>query len=227
MTPVRWMPFLLAAALLVAAPARAQEGTWYAQALTDGLAGPSVTYFWSQGRSMRAMTVIGGRPIITIVHRDWYYVIDELAGQGAAIQRSNRALAEDADGSRPFAQEARLIQEQGAELVRTQEVSGSTINVYRLSDAQARREVWTPAEGDVIPLRVEIFDRQVNQKHITSYTDWNKNFSIPTRFFRPDARIQLERMTYEEYLRRTTDKALPLPVLYGGLLHGVSREEDS
>ncbi len=225
MSSRRWTVFAFGF-LLLAAPAEAQQETWYAQALSQGMAGPSATHYWSAGRSLRAMTVIGGRPIVTIVHRDWYYVVDELAGQGAAIHRSNRALAEDALGHRPFAQEARLMVEQGAERVRTEKVAGTDVAIYRLSDAQARREVWMPAEGDLIPLRVEIFDRQVNEKHIISYTDWNKNIQVPMSFFRPDARIQLERMTYEEYLRRTSDEPLPLPVLYGGLLHGLAREDE-
>jgi hypothetical protein len=162
MTRHGWIALVAALALSAPAPAaRAEEDpeTWHSRAISEGPTGLSITYFWSKGRSMRAQTVVQGRPIVTLVHRDWYYVVDEISGTGLAVERSRRALEEDAGGERPFAQEAQLIVEQGGELVRTEKQGAEAVNVYRLSDAQGRREVWTPAQGPRVPLRVEIFDR--------------------------------------------------------------------
>lgn len=214
----------LLATATTARDARAEgAGVWHAMAVTEGPTGPSITYFWSHDRSLRASTVVQGRPIVTMVHHDWYYVVDELAGAGVAIQRSPRALEEDALGGRPFGQEVDLMLDQGAELVGREQRDGQTVLKYRLSDDKARREVWA-APGDArIPLRVEIFDRAAGAARAVQYTGWRRDLTIPDRFFRPDARIALDRMTYQEYLRRTADAPLALPVLYGTLLHGLER----
>ena len=210
-------------ALLLAAPLRAEEATWYSRAVSDGPTGLSFTHFWSKGRSLRALTVIDGRPLVTLVHRDWYYVLDEITGKGIAVQRSQQALREDAEGQRPFGQEAVLIVEEGAEKVRTETVGQTTYDVWRLNDTKARREVWTARDRPDIPLRVEVFDHGTSTERTLQYTDWDWTLDIPERFFRPDARYVIERMSYEEYLRRTADAPAPLPVLYSSLLHGKER----
>lgn len=209
--------------LLLASPAAADEQCWYARAVSDGPTGITNTYFWSKGRSLRALTIIKGRPILTLVHRDWYYVVDELSGKGLAIQRGTQALREDASGQRPFAQEATLIVQQGAEKVRTETIGGQRVDVWRLTDDKARREVWTAENRPDIPLRVVVYDRGTSTQRTVRYVDWSWDLDIPERFFRPDARIELDRMSYEEYLRRTTNNPPALPVLYGSLLHGVER----
>jgi hypothetical protein len=212
--------------LALAAPAAAQDYMWYAQAISQGPTGVSSTYFWSRGSSLRALTIIQGRPLLTMVHRDWYYVVDELSGKGLAIQRSTQALREDAQGLRPFAQEATLIVEQGAEKVRTETIQGRKVDVWRLTDNQARREVWTAAERPDIPMKVEIYDRGTTESRTIQYVDWSWTLKIPERFFRPDARIVLERLSYKEYLRKTTDATASLPVLYASLLHGRQRIDE-
>jgi len=221
-----WIALVAALSLSAPAPAGAAEEpeTWHSRAISEGPTGLTVTYFWSKGRSMRAQTVVQGRPIVTLVHRDWYYVVDEISGTGLAVERSRRALEEDASGERPFAMEAQLIVEQGGELVRTEKQGAEAVAVYRLSDRQGRREVWTPADGPRIPLRVEIFDRGTSAKRAVQYTSWDRTLVPPERFFRPDARIRLQRLTYDEYLQKTANAPPVLPVLYGALLHGRHRD---
>ena len=219
--------FLLVLALLGTAwPASAAEQMWYAQAISDSPTGVQVTYFWSRGSSLRALTILQGRPIVTLVHRDWYYVVDEISGKGIAVQRSTQALREDAEGHRPFGQEAVLILEQGAEKVGTESLGGETLDVWRLTDDKSRREVWTTPDRPDIPLMVEVFDRATSAQHKIRYVDWEWTLELPERFFRPDARIVLERMSYDEYLRRTADLPPALPVLYSRLLHGRERLDE-
>lgn len=209
--------------LSLASPALAQEHSWYAQAVSDGANGITTTHFWAKGRSLRALTILRSRPIITMVHRDWYYVLDELGGKGIAIQRGTQALREDASGMRPFGMESTLIVQQGAEKVRTETLHDQVVDVWRLTDEKARREVWTAEDRPDIPLMVEVFDRAASEKRTIRYIDWAWEMKIPERFFRPDARFVLERMSYEEYLRRTTEKNVYLPVFYSSLLHGLER----
>lgn len=219
------IPRILAAffTVVLAAPAFAVEHSWYAQAVSDGPNGISTTYFWAKGRSLRALTIVRSRPIITMVHRDWYYVLDEIGGKGIAIQRGTQALREDASGMRPFGMEATLIVQQGAEKVRTESLQGQLVDVWRLTDQKARREVWTAADRPDIPLMVEVFDRATSEKRTVRYIDWAWEIKIPERFFRPDARYELERLSYDEYLRRTAEANLYLPVFYSSLLHGIER----
>ncbi len=212
--------------LAVAMPATGEEQMWYAQAVSQGPTGVSSTYFWSRGSSLRALTIVQGRPILTMVHRDWYYVVDELSGKGLAIQRGNQALREDAEGMRPFAQEATLIVDQGAEKVRTETIQGQRVDVWRLSNDQARREVWTAVDRPDIPIKVAIYDRGTTEQRTIQYVDWSWTLRIPERFFRPDARIVLERLSYKEYLRETTNATASLPVLYASLLHGRARADE-
>ncbi len=236
-----WSVAALLAGLLLglAAPAGAQEepaaaapggaGTpapppiWHVQAMTSSESTPpTVTYFWSKGRSLRSLTVVAGRPVTTIVHKDQYYVVDELAGRGIAIQRSNRALEDDREGGRPFAREFEVMIAGGAERVRTERFGTNQVDVYRLTDGTARREVWVPREGPQLPFRVEIFDRTRAETRRTEYLGWTRDLRVPDSFFEPDANADLDRMTYEEYLERSgKDLVGPAPVLYGTLLHGL------
>jgi hypothetical protein len=229
---MRWLSLL---ALVVAAPAFAQEPapppepppaapvpTWYAQALTSSMIGPTMTFYWSKGRSMRAFTVVQGRPVLTLVHAEWYYVIDQLAGTGLAVQRSARAIADDAKGQRPFAWEADVILSQGAERVRTEDLGGMKAHVYRLTDRVSKREVWIPESGERVPLLVEVFDRGLKQTRRIQYAGWRRDLEIPDDYFRPDPRVVLERLSYDEYLARAGEGPVgELPVLYGSMLHGT------
>jgi hypothetical protein len=196
---------------------------WHAESITESPVGVSFSTFWSKGRSLRAYTVIQGRPVLTLVHGDWYYAIDELGGKGIGVQRSPRALQEDAKAERPFGNEAEFVIRGGGEVIRSENEGSIKVNVWRLTDDYARREVWVPAEGARIPLRVDTFDRQMGVERRVRYVAWSRDIELPDRFFEPDPRFQIERFTYQQYLERTTQG--PVPVLYGELLHGPRPEE--
>ena len=59
-----------ALALLLASPVVAQEipDTWYAERIISGDTPPVVEHLWSKGSKLRAETVIGGQPILTLVN---------------------------------------------------------------------------------------------------------------------------------------------------------------
>lgn len=236
------LPLLAALALaLGAAAASAQEApappkgdgdgatpeVWHAQAVKQGPAGVSITYYWSKGRSLRAVTVVAGHPVVTLVHGEWYYAIDEISGEGIAVQRSPRALQQDREGGRPFGREATLLLEAGAERVSTEEYGGTQAHVYRLSDRRGRREVWVPTQGEKLPLYVELFDRGVMATETIRYLNWSRELDLPDRFFEPDPRLDLQRLTYQDYLKAAAKGPVgPVPVLYGHLLHGPRPEDE-
>lgn len=231
---------LLALAVwLIAAPAAAQEAanaapapaadsrpTWYAQALARGEAGLNVTHFWSKGPMLRAETVVAGHKVVTIVVGDWYYAYDGLTGRGLAIRRDPAAVAKDATLARPFGNEYDAMLRQGAELVREEELVGRRTGVFRVTDGLGRRELWATLDEQHLPLRVEIYDRRTAQNRYTDYLNWLSQLAIPDAWFQPDATAQLEQLTLEEYLTRTSDRGPvgPVPVLYLDLLH-VKRDE--
>lgn len=200
--------------------------TWYAQALAHGAAGLNVTYFWSKGPKLRAETVVAGHKIVTIVSGDWYYAYDGLTGRGLAIRRDPLAVAKDAKLSRPFGNEYESLTEQGAELVRKEDVLGRKAGVFRVTDALGRREAWVTLDQERLPLRVEIYDRRTHERRTTDYLNWQSHLAIPDAFFQPDSIAKLEKISLEDYLRRTLAQGSvgPVPVLYANLLH-VKRDE--
>jgi outer membrane lipoprotein-sorting protein len=210
--------------MLAAFAARADApDTWYAQRLTLGDTPLRVEYFWSKGRKMRSETVVGGFPIVTIVNGEYYYVIDPLRGAGMAIRRSPAALqAEQRDRARrPFATEAEILIEQGAEKVRSEPLGGRLCDVYRITDNAGRREVWVTADALKLPLRIEAFDRMSGSTVRTDFVDWTRSLPIPDSFFEPGSDVKLERMEYDEYVRRSAEGPVgPAPILHMGLLHG-------
>jgi hypothetical protein len=199
---------------------------WHADSVTESPAGLSFTSYWSKGRSLRSYTVIQGRPVLTLVHGEWYYTIDELGGKGVAVQRSPRALQEDAKVERPFANEAEFVISRGGEVIKTESNGPIKINVWRLSDGSARREVWVPAEGERVPLQVVTFDRQLGAERRVRYISWARDIELPDRFFEPDPRIEFERLTYQEYMDRSAEggQVTPIPILFSELLHGTRPE---
>jgi hypothetical protein len=56
---------------------------------------------------------------------------------------------------------------------------------------------------------------------ITDYVNWQSEITLPDSFFEPDARVQIERMELEDYLRKSVDYGPQgtVPVLYADLLH--------
>lgn len=227
----RFAPALLAL-LLVALPASAETPaesappeTWYAQTVAVGRAGINITDFWSKGPMLRAETVVAGHRVVNIVNGEWYYAYDGLTGKGIAIRRDPSAVAKDATRRRPFGDEYERLLEQGAELVREENVKGAVTGVFRVTDDRGKRELWATLDSRHLPLKLEIFDRRSAERRYTDWVDWLSGFAVPDTFFAPDSRIELERLELDQYYARTLEEGPvgPVPVLYTPLLH--EREE--
>jgi hypothetical protein len=180
-----------------------------------------VEHFWSKGRRLRVHTVLAGHPVVTIVNGDRYYVLDELTGTGVAIRRNPAARRADAGGARPFGNDAERILREGGEKVRSERLAGTSCDVYRITDAKGRREVWVTQEEPRLPVRVEIFERISGRSGRHDYLDWSRDVPMPDAFFEPDPRFTIESLEYEEYLTKATEGPVgPAPVFYSDLLHG-------
>ena len=203
-------------------PERAADSTWYAQAVTTGEGGLSVTHFWSSGPLLRAETVIGGRKIVSLVDRESYLAFDALGGQGLRIARAPGAIAQDAGRLRPFGNELDVLIRQGAEKVRDETLHGALCEVFRVTDQRGRRELWVLKEEPRLPVRLEIFERTRGSKTRTEYINWKIGLPIPQRFFAPHPAIDLQSLSLERYVALTEERGSvgPVPVLYGDLLFG-------
>ena len=231
----------LAGALAADAPAAARDEergaekeapesgppTWYAQALARGPGGLNVTHFWSKGPMLRAETVVVGHKVVTIVRGEWYYAYDGVLKTGMAIRRDANAVARDAPGRRPFGNEYEKLLEQGAELVREETMVGRETGVFRITDDHGRRELWVTMDPQRIPLRIEIYDRKSSTERVTDYVNWQSAMFIPDSFFEPDPSVELERIEFEEYLRRSVEEGPvgPVPVLYTDLLRAKKKAD--
>jgi len=232
--PSRVLAGLLPLGLLLAAPVQAQEptgeaaadpapdeaapDTWYAFALTSGTMGTAVVHYWSKGRKLRAETVISGHPIVTLVDESSYTMLDILRGTGTRVARSEKSKAEDADRDRPFATDLADVLREGGEKVRSEEVGGQSLDVYRVTNERGRRTVWVdPRRG--LPLRVEVFDRQTSRTSRIDYLGWASGLPIGDRFFAPPEHLAIRELRYDEFASRSAGSA-PTPVFYGDLLHG-------
>jgi hypothetical protein len=201
--------------------------TWYAQALAYAESGINVTHFWSKDAKLRAETVIAGRRIVTIVDDDTYYAYDGLGMAGVAIGRSPEAIHLSRAGGRPFGNEVDSVLRQGGESVAVESLGGSEVEVFRVTDAAGRRQVWA-TRGDLqLPLRVEIFQRQRGTTLRTDFLYWQRGLPIPDAFFAPEAGIELARLSYEQYVALQAERRPvgPVPVLYYDLLHGIREGE--
>jgi outer membrane lipoprotein-sorting protein len=182
-----------------------------------------VTHLWSKGDRFRAETVIAGRRIVTIVNGSTYYTIDPVRGFGLGIERSELALGEDARRGRPFGVEYEMILLGGGELVKKDELGGQEVELYRLTNNAGRVEVWVTPTAK-LPIRVERFVRSTGRREQVSYVDWRSGVDIADSFFEPSPNLKIDRMGYEEYVKRTMAERLgPAPPLHSQLLHGEHR----
>ena len=211
---------------LVGSATGAQEAnepvTWYAQALIRSEGALQVTYYWSKGRKLRVETVIGWHRVVNLVNGDTYYAYDVPTQRGVAIQRAKTALADDASGARPFGQELELLLAQGAEAVGTETIMGAPCDLYRVTDRAGKREVCVSPDEYRLPRRTENYLRATGVKFYTDYVDWLRGAPIPDSFFEPEAGIQLEHYTLEEFLIKSAREGAqsPAPLMFNDLLHG-------
>lgn len=197
------------------------EPTWFVQRVTTGDAPLRIEYFWSKESRLRAETVVAGRPILTLVNGEFYYVIDVLSAKGVAIRRSPRALAADADRGRPFGREGERMLAEGAEKIGSDDAGGRPCDLYRITDARGRREICLTRDEFRLPVHSQQYARATQRSVETRYLDWAKGFPAADSFFLPDPRFEIERIEYEAYLERArTSTVGPAPVLYRELLHG-------
>lgn len=200
--------------------------SWYARALVQSDAGIIVWDYWSRGRKMRAETIVGGTPIVTLVSGEFYTIMDMMTQTGVTIRRSPEAIAADRTraNERPFGREGEDLVKRGAEFVRSENLSERPTRLHRLTDERGKTEVWLTDDKRKVPVRVIFYTRDSGAKSTTDYIDWITDLPVTDAFFEPDPRVQLERVEYADYLKRSeTGPVGPAPVLFGNLLHGEKK----
>jgi hypothetical protein len=215
---------LLSLAIAAAAPA---AETWHAERVTSGAGAPRVERLWSKGPALRAEIVFGGHAIVTYVKGDRYIVVDSLTGKGTSIQRSAKAIAEDAKRARPFGNEQPALVALGAEKVKSEGSGEAACDLYRITDQAGRREVCVSTGKEQLPLVLRVWDRKSGAESETRYLAWSKDLekdgaAIPDSFFSPDPRVALESLTHEAFLAKAQagEPAAVAPILYPELLVG-------
>lgn len=207
-----------------AAPSGAQDagpGTWYAERISTGDAPVRVEHFWSKGPWLRSETVFAGHPILTVVKGERYVIVDRLTGEGVSIERSPQAVAEDADRERPFANELHVLLESGGEEVGQEQLGGRACTLYRLTNEEGRREVCVSAEEPKLPIFLRVWLRGTGRSMESRYLHWSRELEIPDTFFAPPSDAELERVSYQEYVERSSQERLgPAPPFHAELLHG-------
>ena len=195
--------------------------TWYAETLAEGDRNFRVSYLWSKKSKFRAVTMVNGHPIITMVDGPNYYTVDALTKRGISIARSPRAIERDKQGKRPFGDELELTLRSGGEKVGTETIGGGVCDLYQLTNDTGRVKVCVTQTEPPLPVRIENFRRQSARTEIIRYVNWISGMEIPDSFFKPGSDVQLEHVGYEEYLERSPVEPLgPAPPIYGYLLHG-------
>jgi hypothetical protein len=214
-----WLALLLAAAPVAA---RDAEDTWYAERITSGDVPVHVEHLWSKGSKFRAEMVLGGHPILTLVNGERYITIDRISNTGVSIERSPKAIRQDATRGRPFGNEWIELQADGGEKISTERIAGRRCDLYRLTDAGGRREVCVSEGESQLPLKYTLWQRGSGREAVTQYLDWTSGLPLPDDFFEPDSAAVLESVSYDEYLDRATKEQIgPAPPFFRELLHGA------
>ena len=165
-------------------PASAGPETWYTERLMAGGATPTIEHLWSKGPWLRSELVVGGQPIVQLVKGNRYVIVNRLQRKGIAIQRSPLAIAHDAAGKRPFADDRDRIVAAGGERVGSHELAGQDCEVYRITDGDGRRETCVTASG--LPVRTEMWHRASGASSSASYLSWASQVPLTDEFFEPD-----------------------------------------
>jgi len=213
--------FALALLLLLPslAPAQPAAETWYTERLMTSGAAPTIEHLWSKGPWLRSELVVGGQPIVQLVKGNRYLIVNRLERKGIAIQRSPLAIAHDAAGKRPFADDRDRIVAAGGERVGSQEIGGRQCEVYRVTDGDGRRETCVTSTG--LPVRTEMWHRSSGSSSTASYLTWASHVPLPDEFFDPDPGFVIEEYTYDGYLAAVQKGPVgPAPPLHSYLLHG-------
>jgi hypothetical protein len=206
------------------APMAAQEtpGTWYSERMISGDIPVHVEHLWSKGPKLRAEMVIGGHPILTLVNGERYITIDRLTKTGVSIQRSPMAIRADRTRSRPFGNEGIILQAAGGEKVSTERIVGRKCDLYRITNTEGRQEACISSDEARVPLQVRVWRRKTGKEAVTRYLDWTSGLELPDDFFDPDSTVELEHVSYDEYLRRAVNEQIgPAPPFFRDLLHGT------
>ena len=207
--------------------ARTRNETWHTSTVARHDRGVMVVNYWSKGPLFRAETIMSGHRINSVINGDRYYIFDAVLGSGLSIERSKRAVAEDADRGRPFGREWQEIVDQGGELIRGGEVAsiGIDYELYQVTNEDGRKQVLVTGNELRLPLRVETFVRSAGETSTVEYTGWQRGLVISDSFFEPPAGIDFEKLSYEQYVRSVGGIPRgPAPVFYSHLLHG-SKED--
>lgn len=201
--------------------------TWYALALGQLQGRLAVAHYWSYEEKFRALTLINGKPVLTIVNGSYYYTIDVAERIGIRIERNPRAQGEDGRYSRPFAQEWEELLAAGGEKVSEETVAGRTADVWRLTNNSGRRTVWVSQERPMVPMRVQTYDRKTGRDDSVDYVNWQLGLPIPEQFFEPPKGIKFQHFDYDAYVKAVRRGPVgPAPPLYRHLLHGQRHELD-
>lgn len=196
--------------------------TWHATAYVRGSMGIRVIDYWSRGSSMRARTLIGGHPILTLVDEGRYISIDQLTGRGVSIRRPASAIAGDAKRVRPFGFEMEELVRDGGEKIEEMEIGGMAAEIWQVRDALGRRKIWTSASVPRVPLRIETFSRAASETIQLDYSNWIFDVDYPAAFFKPPTGVQLEVVEYDVFSQKSAEGTVtPVPILYPDLLHGL------
>lgn len=218
---------LLVASLALLPPlARAQAAkppagpeTWYTERLMSSGGAPTIEHLWSKGPWLRSELVVGGQPIVQLVKGNRYVIVNRLQRSGIAIQRSPQAIAHDAAGKRPFADDRDRIVAAGGERVGMQKLGGSECELYRITDRDGRRETCITTAG--LPVRTEMWHRASGSSSTASYLSWASNVPLTDDFFDPEPGFAIEEYGYDQYLEAVRKGPVgPAPPLHSYLLHG-------
>jgi hypothetical protein len=211
---------LPAAAFAQASPPPGPSDTWYTERLMSSGGSPTIEHLWSKGPWLRSELVVGGQPIVQFVKGNRYLIVNRLQRSGVAIQRNPLAIANDAAGKRPFADDRDRIVAAGGERVGVHDLgSGQQCEVYRVTDGDGRRETCVTSSG--LPVRTEMWHRGSGSSSTASYLTWATRVPLSDDFFEPEPGTVIEEYGYEQYLEAVRKGPVgPAPPMHGHLLHG-------
>ena len=209
----------LAHAQQAAPPKPAGPETWYTERLMSSGGAPTIEHLWSKGPWLRSELVVGGQPIVQLVKGSRYVIVNRLQRSGIAIERSPLAIAHDAAGKRPFADDRDRIVAAGGERVGTQKLGGADCELYRITDGDGRRETCVTSGG--LPVRTEMWHRASGASSTASYLSWASEMPLTDEFFEPEPGFTIEEYGYDQYLEAVRKGPVgPAPPLHSFLLHG-------